>query len=241
MNTGAEPVISTVLMLLLGVVFSTLAAYVALDLARRVRVLRTRAGALWLLGAASAPAKGVLSRQLIGIAADPPPFALGYHGLCIVGVWAAALVASHAGLGAVGPHALAGAARPRPWASNGRSCRWSPPSPAPRAAACWRSASSFAAATGRGPRRSAGRRPRPSSSVSAWSPASSSSSVRRGWPTRPSSNADRIASATLVLLASVGSCAILAAGLLFSMLEAPCAGRCAVPRPSSSGAAPATV
>ena len=63
----------TVLMLLLGLAVSTLAAYVALDLARRVRVLRTRAGALWLLGAASAMAIGIWSSQVIGIAAEPPP------------------------------------------------------------------------------------------------------------------------------------------------------------------------
>ncbi|MGZ8260812.1 MAG: putative bifunctional diguanylate cyclase/phosphodiesterase, partial [Caldimonas sp.] len=97
----AQSMLATVLMLVLGLGVSTLAAYVALDLARRVRVLRTRAGALWLLGAASAMAIGIWSSQVIGIAAEPPPFPFGYHGLGTLGVWAAALVASLAGLGAV--------------------------------------------------------------------------------------------------------------------------------------------
>ena len=94
-------VVSTVLMLVLGLGVSTLASYVALDLARRVRVLRTRAGALWLLGAASALAIGIWSSQVIGFAAEPPAFAFGYHGFGSLGVWAAALVASLAGLGAL--------------------------------------------------------------------------------------------------------------------------------------------
>ena len=96
-----QSVVSTLLMLVLALGVSTLAAYVALDLARRVRVLRTRAGALWLLGSASAMAIGVWSSQVIGIAAEPPAFAFGYHGFGSLGVWAAALVASLAGLGAV--------------------------------------------------------------------------------------------------------------------------------------------
>ena len=100
-NTGAEAVMPAVLMLLLGLAVSTLSAYVALDLARRVRVLRTRAGALWLIGAASALAIGIWSTQVIGIAAEPPPFAFGYHGLGTIGVWAAAFLASLAGLGSL--------------------------------------------------------------------------------------------------------------------------------------------
>jgi len=100
-NTGAEAAMPAVLMLLLGLAVSTLSAYVALDLARRVRVLRTRAGALWLIGAASALAIGIWSTQVIGIAAEPPPFAFGYHGLGTIGVWAAAFLASLAGLGSL--------------------------------------------------------------------------------------------------------------------------------------------
>jgi diguanylate cyclase (GGDEF)-like protein len=97
----AQSFVSTLLMLVLALGVSTLASYVAFDLARRVRVLRTRAGALWLLGAASATAIGVWSSQVIGFAAEPPPFAIGYHGLGSLGVWTAALVAALAGFGAV--------------------------------------------------------------------------------------------------------------------------------------------
>jgi diguanylate cyclase (GGDEF)-like protein len=97
----AQSFVSTLLMLVLALGVSTLASYVAFDLARRVRVLRTRAGALWLLGAASATAIGVWSSQVIGIAAEPPPFAIGYNGPGSLGVWTAALVAALAGFGAV--------------------------------------------------------------------------------------------------------------------------------------------
>jgi diguanylate cyclase (GGDEF)-like protein len=96
-----QSVVSTVLMFALGLGVTTLAAYVALDLARRVRVLRTRAGALWLFAAASALAIGIWSSEVIGIAAEPPAFAFGYRGLGTLGVWTAALIASLAGLGAV--------------------------------------------------------------------------------------------------------------------------------------------
>jgi diguanylate cyclase (GGDEF)-like protein len=100
-NPGVQSVLATAFMLLLALAISTLAAYVALDLARRVRVLRTRAGVLWLLGAASAMAIGIWSSQVIGVAADPPAFPVGYSGLGTLSVWAAALIASLAGLGAV--------------------------------------------------------------------------------------------------------------------------------------------
>jgi diguanylate cyclase (GGDEF)-like protein len=95
------PAMPAALLLVLGFAVSALAAYVALDLARRVRVLRTRAGILWLLGAASALATGIWSSQIIGVAAEPVAFALGYDGLGSIGVWAAAVVACMAGLGAV--------------------------------------------------------------------------------------------------------------------------------------------
>ena len=71
MEYPMQPAMPAALMLLLSLGVSTLAAYVALDLARRVRVLRTRAGALWLVGAASALATGVWSCQIIGVAAEP--------------------------------------------------------------------------------------------------------------------------------------------------------------------------
>jgi diguanylate cyclase len=100
-NPEVQSAMRTALMLGLALAVSALASYVALDLARRVRVLRTRAGALWLLGAASAMALGIWSSEVIGIAAEPLAFPIGYDGLGSLGVWTAALVASLAGLGAV--------------------------------------------------------------------------------------------------------------------------------------------
>jgi diguanylate cyclase len=89
------------LILLLSLGVSTLAAYVALDLARRVRVLWTRSGILWLLGAAWALSLGVWSCQIFGVAAEPVTFPLGYDGLGSLLAWGAAIVACAAGLGAV--------------------------------------------------------------------------------------------------------------------------------------------
>ena len=156
-NSGVHSAMPTALMLLLALAVSTLASYVALDLARRVRVLRTRAGALWLFGAASAMALGIWSSQVIGIAAEPLAFPFGYDGIGTLGVWTAALVASLAGLGAVSgrvatpdgsasaPSRSASARSARmPSASrrsgcspgsSGSCCRWSPPSPGRPAAA----------------------------------------------------------------------------------------------------------
>ena len=96
-----QPAMPAALMLLLSLSVGTLAAYVALDLARRVRVLWTRAGLLWLFGAAWALSLGIWSCQIIGVAAEPVPFSLGYDGLGSLLAWGAALVACFAGLGAV--------------------------------------------------------------------------------------------------------------------------------------------
>ncbi|MEP6740468.1 MAG: EAL domain-containing protein, partial [Caldimonas sp.] len=100
-NSGMHAAMPAALLLLLSLGVSTLASYVALDLARRVRVLRTRAGILWLLGAASALATGIWSSQIIGVAAEPVSFPLGYDGAGSLAVWAAAVIAGLAGLGAV--------------------------------------------------------------------------------------------------------------------------------------------
>ena len=98
------------LMLLLGLGVSTLASYVALDLARRVRVLRTRAGALWLFGAASALAIGIWSSQIIGIAAEPPAVRLRLRRLRL-----ARRLGGGAGRGLAGLGAVSGrVATPRP-------------------------------------------------------------------------------------------------------------------------------
>ena len=101
MTPVMHPVMPAAVMLLLSLGVSTLAAYVALDLARRVRVLWTRSGILWLLGAAWALSLGVWSCQIFGVAAEPVTFPLGYDGLGSLLAWGAAIVACVAGFGAV--------------------------------------------------------------------------------------------------------------------------------------------
>ena len=100
-NSGMPSAMPGVLMLLLALAVSTLASYVALDLARRVRVLHTRTGALWLLGAAMALSLGIWSCQIIGIAAEPLAFPIGYDGQDSLLAWAVALAVRLAGFGAV--------------------------------------------------------------------------------------------------------------------------------------------
>ena len=242
-NTGAEAAMPAVLMVLLGLAVSTLSAYVALDLARRVRVLRTRAGALWLVGAASALAIGIWSSQVIGIAAEPPPFAFGYHGLGTTLVWAAAFVASLAGLGAVSgcvatPGRVGfGAVALGIGAVATHALALAPLGLMPGVE--WRVlplVAAFAGAAGGcmvalGAFFRGGDRTRPAtlgwqttaalvfgvSLVASQQLVLGASGIAEQ---TGSAHAERLTSATLVLLASVGSAALLAVGLLFSTVEA---------------------
>ncbi|MCE9659688.1 MAG: EAL domain-containing protein [Burkholderiales bacterium] len=100
-NSGVPSAMPGALMLLLALAVSSLASYVALDLARRVRVLRTRTGALWLLGAAAALSLGIWSCQIIGTAAEPLAFPIGYNGEDSLLAWTVALAVGLAGFGAV--------------------------------------------------------------------------------------------------------------------------------------------
>jgi len=242
-NSGAESVMPTVLMLLLGLGVSTLAAYIALDLARRVRVLRTRAGALWLFGAASAMAIGIWSSQVIGIAAEPPAFAFGYHGLGTIGVWTAALIASLAGLGAVsgrvatpgrvgfgavalgigavGTHALAlaplGLVPGIEWQILPLVAAF-----AGAAGGCMMALGAFFRGGDRTKPATLGWQATAALVFGVGLVASQQLVLgAAGLAEQTGSlHAERLTSPTLVLLASVGSCAILMVGLLFSVLEA---------------------
>ena len=242
-NPGVQSAMTTALMLCLALAVSTLASYVALDLARRVRVLRTGSGALWLLGAASAMALGIWSSQVIGIAAEPLAFPVGYDGLGTLGVWTAALVASLAGLGAVsgrvatpgrvgfgafalgigavGTHALSIAP-----IGLMPGVEWQL---LPFVAAFAGAAGGCMAALGaffRGGDRTKPATPgwqATSALVFAISLVASQQLVLGAAGIGDqvgSANAERLTSTTLTLFASVGSCAILLIGLLFSVLEA---------------------
>jgi diguanylate cyclase len=100
-NSGVPSAMPGALTLLFALAVGTLASYVALDLARRVRVVRTRAGGLWLFGAAAALSLGIWSSQIIGIAAEPLAFPLGYDGAASLTAWAVALAVGLVGLGAM--------------------------------------------------------------------------------------------------------------------------------------------
>ena len=188
-------------------------------------------------------ALGIWSSQVIGIAAEPLAFPIGYDGLGTLGVWTAALVASLAGLGAVsgrvatpgrvafgafalgigavGTHALSLA----PIGLN-PGIDWQL---LPFVAAFAGAAGGCMAALGaffRG-----GDRTRPatpgwqatSALVFAISLVASQQLVLGAAGIGEqvgSTHFDRLTSSTLTLFASIGSCAILLIGLLFSVLEA---------------------
>ena len=144
------------------------------------------------------------------------------------------------GIGAVGTHALALAPLGLCPESTGRSCRWSPPSPAPPAAAC-------------GARRVLSRR-RPHQAGDARLAGDLGAGVRRQ-PGREqqlvlgaaglgeqtgSLHAERLTSPTLVLFASVGSARSCWSACCSRCSRRACACRCGAPRPSCSGATSAT-
>ena len=80
-NSGVPAAMPGALMLLLALAVGTLASYVALDLARRVRVVRTRSRAASGCSARRrALSLGIWSSQIIGIAAEPLAFPVGYDG-----------------------------------------------------------------------------------------------------------------------------------------------------------------
>ena len=238
-----QSVVSTVLMLVLGLGVSSLASYVALDLARRVRVLWTRAGALWLLGAASALAIGIWSSQVIGIAAEPPAITFGYHGFGTLGVWTAALIASLAGLGAVSGRVATpgrvgfGAFALGVGAVGTHALALAPLGLVP--GPDWQVlpfVAAFAGAVGGcmmalGAFFRGGDRTKPatlgwqttSALVFGISMVATQQLVlgAAGLDEQTGSlNADGVSSATLVLFASIGACMVLGVGLLFSVLEA---------------------
>ena len=242
-NPGMPAAMPPILMLVFAAGVASLAAYVALDLARRVRVLRSQTGVLWLIGAAFALSVGIWSSQVIGVAAEPLPFAVGYDALGVCAVFLAALVAGVAGLGAVagrvatpgrvgfaavalgvgvvGTHALAlmpiGLVPGIQW------------QPLPFVGAFAGAAGGCMAALGAFFRGGARTRPldwrwqATSALVLGVSLVASQQLVMgaAGLPDQiASAHADRLTSTTLSLLASVGSVAILLVGLLFSVLEA---------------------
>jgi diguanylate cyclase len=70
-----------------------LAAYVALDMARRIAASSRSTGRLWLLGGALALGTGIWSNHFIGLIGEQAPLGLGYGGLLSLAGWGVAVCA----------------------------------------------------------------------------------------------------------------------------------------------------
>ncbi|MDO9357031.1 MAG: diguanylate cyclase, partial [Solirubrobacteraceae bacterium] len=92
---------------LLALFVAVLAAYAALDMARRVRIVRVEIGPRWLIGAAIALGTGIASVQIILVGAQTLPFALGYDVWAVFGAWLMAMAVALLGFGAAAGKAIA--------------------------------------------------------------------------------------------------------------------------------------
>ncbi len=73
-----------------------LAAYVALDLAKRARLTRQRVAVHWLIGAALALGTGVWSAHVVSLSRLQLPFPIGYHPGAVLTSWLLGVAASMA-------------------------------------------------------------------------------------------------------------------------------------------------
>jgi len=83
----------------LSIVIASFASYVALDLARRVRVPDRRAAAAWWAGGSVVMGTGIWSMHFVGMLAFSLPLAIGYTALLTFASWVAAIVVSGIALG----------------------------------------------------------------------------------------------------------------------------------------------
>jgi diguanylate cyclase (GGDEF)-like protein len=115
MNLGLGPGPTWATMLALACVVGVLAAYVALDFARRVRAVATKVGLRWVSGAALSFGTGVWSIHILSLSERTLPYPLGYHPVATLAVWLLAALVGLCGLSAVSgrvmswPRVLAGA------------------------------------------------------------------------------------------------------------------------------------
>ena len=100
-DLGLDPSELRIAALALSAVIGVLAAYVTLELARRVRTVPTRVGLRWLGGAALSLGTGIWSLHVIGVSAQSLPYAVGYHPAATLVVWLGASLLGLIGLGAV--------------------------------------------------------------------------------------------------------------------------------------------
>jgi diguanylate cyclase (GGDEF)-like protein len=71
-----------------------LAAYVALDMGRRIAGSSRTTGRLWLVGGALALGTGIWSNHFIGLIGEQPPLRIGYGGWLSLAGWGVAVVAA---------------------------------------------------------------------------------------------------------------------------------------------------
>ena len=92
--------------MLLACSIAMIAAYVALDVAKRLQTTPPREAALWLAGAALGLGTGLWSTQVVAVSALALPFALGYHPGEAFTAWLLAITVSMAALAWVGGRAV---------------------------------------------------------------------------------------------------------------------------------------
>lgn len=86
----------------LGIFVALLAAYVAIDMVKRVQLSHRRVGLRWLAGGAVALGTGVASVHVIFLSAAALPFAFGYHPWEMLVAWGLAIALCALGLGCGG-------------------------------------------------------------------------------------------------------------------------------------------
>ena len=106
MELGIDPAATWSAMLALSCVVGVLAAYVALDLARRVRTVRTKVGLRWLSGAAISLGTGVWAIHVLGMSGRPLPYAIAYHPAATLTIWLLGIAVGLVGLGWVSGRAM---------------------------------------------------------------------------------------------------------------------------------------
>ena len=99
MQLGLDGAASSLPMGLLCCALAMLGAYVALDLVRRVRAVRTHIGLYWLAGASLSLGTVIWSVHVISLGQRTLPYALGHHPLAVLGIWALAVLAAFIGFG----------------------------------------------------------------------------------------------------------------------------------------------
>jgi len=89
-----------------SVLIASLASYVALDLAKRVRAADRRVALTWWVGGSVAMGTGIWSMHFVGMLAFSLPIALGYTRLLTLVSWVAAVAVSVVALGLAGRGSL---------------------------------------------------------------------------------------------------------------------------------------